>query len=704
MNVLPLMQNLPFILVGLTSVIMQIAIVRQLFGIFSGNELDIGITLSIWLTAVGLGSLAGYKIRYRNAFAWSFLCVAVLCQPLIFSANLIRPVLSLEFGETVSLPATLISTLVVLLPFCFAAGIQFPLAVSYSGGKAATVYSYEAAGAFTGGVLFTFFLAGKANAYILSAIISLLNILVLSLILSKKRLLIFLIIPIFFYFSSVEADRMLQWKGAKPIDRAESRYGELMVMKTGEQFNLFFSGKLQFSYPDIQTEELKTHLPMSVHPFPRRILVIGGSPAVIRELIKYPVEQIDFVELDPKIIEVSKRLLSRDDASAFDDKRVRIFTDDARRFVKAMNSPYYDLIISNMPEPATANINRFYTTEFFSEAASALRGSGILTLTINTSFGYMGRKMQLANGSVYNSLKKVFRDVAVSSGEYGYIFASNSPIDLAPGMLDERFAERKIPVKYFQPYILEDAFSQTKIAMTVARLEGAKAVNSDLRPVAYLYTLMLWAEMNGGYLINQVLVLPGWSIALIISAFFLALSIRSWRKKRSVYFSIFTTGYSTMAFSLIIILTYQSFYGYVYETIGLFTATFMLGVASGASVAAKIVKPLFWLRLLEFAAILLFILTTILISRDLFFYSMNFLCGAIGGAQFALANLCVEKGEVAKSAGRLYAADLAGSFLGAFLISILLMPILGVRNSLMVLAFIKGISAIPLFSGVYEKA
>ena len=57
--------------------------------------------------------------------------------------------------------------------------------------------------------------------------------------------------------------------------------------------------------------EMITHVPMAVHPDPRNILVIGaGDGGVVRELTRYStVENIDLVEIDELVVEVSKQYL-----------------------------------------------------------------------------------------------------------------------------------------------------------------------------------------------------------------------------------------------------------------------------------------------------------------------------------------------------------------------------------------------------------
>src|SRR3972149_8402358 len=339
--------NLPFIVMGITSMLLQITVLRLLLSTFSGNELDIGITLSFWLTWVGLGSYIGGKIKYKHAFAFSFIVVALLIQPTVFAIKAIRPILSLELGEAVSFVSTLFSTALALFPLCFVLGIQFPLAVPFLGGKetAGRVYGLEALGAFVGGVFFTFVISGRIGAIELCSSLALISIFTAAYISKKKIFALLVIVPLSFYFGLHKIMPSLPWQGMKPSQIVESKYGEITVIKIGEQSSIYGNGQLFFTYPDQPSEELRTHLPMVLHPSPSKILVIGGSPGTLKEFLKYPVQKIDFVELDPKIVEVSLKLLVRqEDKDAVEDTRVKIIIQDGRIFIKSLKGAYYDLI------------------------------------------------------------------------------------------------------------------------------------------------------------------------------------------------------------------------------------------------------------------------------------------------------------------------------------------------------------------------
>ncbi len=678
---------------GFISLLLQITVLRELLTVFSGNELDIGITLSLWLVFVGLGSFTGSRLSLRQAFGLSFILVALLSQPTIAGIKSIRPVLSLEHGETASLIATFFSTALCLFPLCFALGLQFPLAVSYKEGKnpAGRVYGFEALGAFLGGLLFTFFISGRIETASLVASLSLISILLSFYILRRKALMVFFIVPLIFHFSLKSLDASL-WRGGELIKKVQSRYGEIWVTGLENQLSVYSGGHFLFTYPDPQLEEFKVHLPVSVHPQPEYILTIGGSPGALKEFLKYPIRRVDFVEIDPELVETSLMILNEQDRKVAEDKRVRIIIEDGRRFIKSLNQRIYDLVILNLPEPSTANMNRFYTKEFFDEVKGILRKNGILALTLPTSAGYVGKRMQLANGAIFNSLKAVFPYVEVTTEEYGGLFASESPLDLAPESLIQRFLNRGVKTVHFQPYIIDDAFMPLRAGFHKSRLSAIDVVNTDLKPTAYLYNLMLWAEIHGGRFLNTILGLKGYT-ALIMLAVFLTGAFAVFRKRKpTLYYSIFTTGYAGMTFMLSILLSYQASYGYVYEMFGLLAAIFMVGTACGTYVMRG--TGIRGLLFLEPGAAFLALISPLFFGKEVLFYVLSFSTGMITGCAFAVVSFSVRD---TAAGGRLYAFDLAGSFIGAFLTAIVFIPVLGIRESLLLVAGIKIISAFLIF-------
>lgn len=317
-----------------------------------------------------------------------------------------------------------------------------------------------------------------------------------------------------------------------------------------------------------------------------------------------------------------------------------------------------------------------------------------MAIRLSQSTGYIGRSMQIANGSIYNSMKSVFNNVKVTAQEYGGFYGSDALIDTNPEILEKRFAQREVQTEHFSQYIFRDAFSPLNVEYVRKRLGDIKFVNTDSQPSAYLYNLMLWSDIHGGRILRHLLEVKELHVILIALAILPFVFLSTFRQKRKVvYFSIFTTGFSSMAFMLVIIFAYQASYGYIYEMIGMLAALFMIGLFVGAYLSRFVKKALQTLFNLELMTIILVLISSMFFVAEPFFYVLILLLGLITGRQFSTANLCLHEHEVA---GKLYGIDLVGSFLGALIPSIVLIPLFGSLHALLFIAGMKAFSAVMI--------
>ncbi|MCI1958044.1 MAG: polyamine aminopropyltransferase [Clostridia bacterium] len=123
--------------------------------------------------------------------------------------------------------------------------------------------------------------------------------------------------------------------------------------------------------------EMITHVPMSVHPAAKRILVIGaGDGGVVRELTRYTaVECIDMVEIDPLVVQVCREYMPKT-ACRFDDRRVNIIYEDGLKFIRSKENEY-DVIIVDSTDPFGPGEGLF-TREFYGNCYKALKEDGIM--------------------------------------------------------------------------------------------------------------------------------------------------------------------------------------------------------------------------------------------------------------------------------------------------------------------------------------
>ena len=149
---------------------------------------------------------------------------------------------------------------------------------------------------------------------------------------------------------------------------------------TSEEFGRFLTldGYMMLTEKDeFIYHEMMVHVPMSVHPNVKNVLVIGaGDGGVVRELTKYDeIERIDMVEIDKMVVDVCREYLPFT-ACKLDDKRVNIFYQDGLKFVRNKENEY-DLIIVDSTDPFGPGEGLF-TKEFYGNCYKALTEDGII--------------------------------------------------------------------------------------------------------------------------------------------------------------------------------------------------------------------------------------------------------------------------------------------------------------------------------------
>jgi len=206
-----------------------------------------------------------------------------------------------------------------------------------------------------------------------------------------------------------------------------------------------------------------------------------------------------------------------------------------------------------------------------------------------------------------------------------------------------------------------------------------------------------------------------WGIASFLALILLA-SAKAGLKSRAIY-AIGISGFTQISFEIIMILLFQIIYGYVYNKIGLIVTFFMGGLGLGSFLMTKAMNrikyPARALRRLFLSSTSILALTTVLIylmkdakssasyalAELVISAALPFLSGSIGGAIFPLTNRIYLDGldEPAGRAysGRMYGIDLLGSSAGACLAGSILIPILGIYQTLAIL-LILNITAIIL--------
>jgi len=425
---------------------------------------------------------------------------------------------------------------------------------------------------------------------------------------------------------------------------------------------------------------------MAQRPDARKVLLVGGGIAgTAREILKYNVSRVDYVELDPIILEFGRNFLPENLA----DHRIQIINTDGRLFIRQTGEKY-DAVIVDVPEPSTAQLNRFFTVEFLAEVKRALSPGGVVSFALGHYENYVSPELARMLASAYQSLKQSFPNVLVIPGGRVFFLASAGPLfnDIA-----SRIEQQGIKTKLMNRHYLDAMLTADRLSDVQRAIAQPAALNTDFSPVLYFYHLRHWmSQFQVGFGVLQALLLVLLGVYLV--------------RLRGAAVVLFASGFAGTALEIVLLLAFQVLCGSVYHQVGIIVTIFMAGLALGATIAngslndRDATRPDIGCRsasrvlaFLSFAVTgyaLLLPLVLPLLNRagdaaaSLFFIKaaitlLTLALAMLVGMQFPPANRLEFDGTVA-GASRLYTADFVGAFLGALLVSTLLIPLIGVAG------------------------
>lgn len=213
---------------------------------------------------------------------------------------------------------------------------------------------------------------------------------------------------------------------------------------------LCLDGEIQSAEADEELyHELLVQPAMVLHPNPRRILIVGGGEgASLREVLRSKtVETVTMVDIDPKMIELSKEHLGAWHRGSFNDPRVNLVISEGRNFITNDSSKYDVVIIDVVDLEEDGPANAIYTREFYQLLKARLAPGGVIAVQA-MEFSHLDHKM---HSLLTRTLKAVFSEVhsyhAVIPSflcDWAFIIASDwfNPKKMSPKAFDDVLASR----------------------------------------------------------------------------------------------------------------------------------------------------------------------------------------------------------------------------------------------------------------------
>ncbi len=666
-------------IVGFVSTSIQLLLMREIMNLSGGYELMTGIFLGSWLTASAAGSAMAGRTRLNDL---RIINLIFSFGPLISTLLFILLAGMMTFpGETPDFLKSLILTFLMLLPVCFASGYTFIKLTAhavknndYIPGKS---FSIETGGAIIAGIILSVLTSGILNTG---------QILVVILITSPgytiltyfpgSKLNTFIIKTAIVIITAVSLIaqphillRQMMMPGIKVSDTKDTPYGNITKGIYGNEESIYYNQRLLSYSGDAMEREENIHYALLQVQNPSNILLISGSlVSLLPEIAKYDPEKVIFIENDPGLIETS---LIITDTFSFS---IEIKKTDAYKYIRE-NKLKNDAVILLLPPPSSLALNRYYTTEFFNEIRSGLSPGGIFMCSPGPAEYYLNKETIYLYSSVYNSLAEVFGSVKPVAGNKLYFIASDSELDVSFCKMTE---EKQINNIYVSPDFMSDDLIRMKSDEILSILDKNVRKNRSASPIACLYYQSYNLSRNP----------TAKSITAIILLVAFAFSISVVRRNNIL---MYLTASSLAGFEIIALLVLQLTAGNMYQLTGIIIAAIMTGLAAGSGMKLTI-KSANRIKNLAFALLLYYLIIAVLTDA---FLSVSGIAGSvliiaavlppsfITGTLFRKLTINDENGIISSS---VYTADLAGSALGFILISALIVPVFGIRVSLLFLS------------------
>lgn len=676
------------LLSGFLATTIQVLLIRELTTVFQGNELMMSWTLGAWMLLTGVGAFWGRSagnaeksggILDKVLLLLTFLPVLLVPLLEILKMTLFPP------GIMVS-PAYFLLILVLFLsPVCLLCGFIYSLLVNAYRSKEngfSKVYALEAVGSMSGGLVVSFVFIQW-----ISVIQSFLILLLLA-----TGLFAFLRRETNYYFafalslsavilsSTLGLDNKLKsflFVNQNILESEETRYGNLTITENSGQYNFYGNGSLLYTTDNTITREEYTHYALMQRSNTKDVLLVsGGVGGMVSEILKYKtVLNIDYVELNPRLIDLAVRYMPLPT-----DNRVHLIYGDGRRVIQH-TARKYDAVILAVPDPSSLQINRYFTDEFMFILKQKLNPDAVVLYALSSSGNYLSAGKAAIETAVFQTLRKNFKCTEIIPGERDYFVASDSSLRTDIARLS---ASRGIDTKYVNSNYMDDTSILQRGKLIRENLQE-KIINKDEKPLpVYFHTLQFLSQYTSN-----------WWLLILLPVIILLLPLLL---MRSVASGMYVSGFTAASFEILVIFTFQTYFGYVYLAIGMIIAIFMGGLATGSMIGNRfganrkhfafaqiilvfyaLLFPVFWFLLKgmqsTFAGLLILGLMTMFLS-------------GITGFQYVIGTKLLP-GNFTRTASLLYAVDLIGAALGTVVISVLLLPLTGVVTSCLIIAGIN---------------
>jgi spermidine synthase len=453
---------------GAVAFLHEVLWTRLLQRVVGSSIQSFGVMVASFLLGIAIGGALGAQLaRSRDtaarAFAVSQFAVAVAAVGVWYALN--------AWVGAPTTPAERVGLgLLLLLPLSLAIGVSYPLAVrvlatdaASAGAASARVYSWNTSGAIAGALVGGFWLIPALRyegtlqlAVWVSLALSLLAGTLLRSPAPRRAIPAALIlVAIAVLFRPQVPEQLLKMSMLRSGKGAIAYYdvgrsADVVVVRNDSLLDLRTNGLPEAGTPVLgapptaNVETWMSLLAVLARPDSRKALIVGFGGGNVVQAVPPSVEQIDVIELEPKVIAANRAIAAVRSHDPLTDARLNLIYNDARGAL-ALSDQRYDFVVSQPSHPWTAGASHLYTREFMSQVKRHLSDGGVFVQWMGAEFTDAALMRSLVA-----TLLDVYREVRVyrpSSTTILYL-ASDAPIQPERQLAQTRAALDRAPRHY----------------------------------------------------------------------------------------------------------------------------------------------------------------------------------------------------------------------------------------------------------------
>ncbi len=223
--------------------------------------------------------------------------------------------------------------------------------------------------------------------------------------------------------------------------------------------------------------EMLTHVPVLAHGEVRSVLIVGGGDGgMLREVCRHrTIERIVQVEIDEKVIEMSRQWLPNHSAGAFDDPRFELVIADGLEYVSRAEEQF-DVIISDSTDPIGPG-EALFTQDFYAACKRCLKPGGVIVTQNGVAFFQLDevRTTHARMGQLFTD--HTFYSAAVPTyygGIMTFAWGSDDPTlrQVGRDTLAERMIAAGLDTRYYTPDVHLGSFALPRYVEQALRGES----------------------------------------------------------------------------------------------------------------------------------------------------------------------------------------------------------------------------------------